>query len=396
MKVEALTVVANVTTTPADAKALVETTLQVVEEAVADDNFEAADKLLKVASTTATKAKSIPLVSTVQARAKEVEALQKEFETVKPAIDRLAKNPKDADASGMVGRYLGLMKGDWEKGLPMLAMGSDAKLKAPAGKDLAEPKDAAAQVEVGDAWWDLAEAEKGRPKYNLQQRALHWYRLALPNLAGLSKTRVEKRIALLPGAEPFASFEGAWTVKYGNGSTRHYVIDLQGRVAWSANTIIQGRLSNMNGHVVLDLGDKVLERLRVSGGKLLVEQFHPATLFPAGKPSAEGVGAKTHSLINREPRTKNPYSAYEGVWLVKYSNTACRVYIIDHKGSVAYPSENLKGQLATKKNEVLLDFADNKIERVNLVDGKLMIEHFAPASNYPTKKPDTATAIRLE
>lgn len=290
-----------------------------------------------------------------------------------------------------------LMKGDWEKGLPMLAMGGDAKLKAPTAKDLAEPKEAAAQVEVGDAWWDLAEAEKGPAKSNLQKRALHWYRLALPNLAGLNKTRVEKRVALFPGVEPFATLEGAWTIKYGNGATRNYVIDPQGRVAWStATSIAQGRLATMNGQVLLDLGDKTLERLRISGGKLLVEQFNPATLYPAGKPSAEGTGVKTHSVVSREPRTKNAYSVYEGVWLIKYSNAACRVYLIDHKGAVAFPSENLKGQLATKKNEVLLDFADGRIERINLADGKLVVEHFAPASNYPTKKPDTATGTKLE
>lgn len=76
----------------------------------------------------------------------------------------------------------------------MLALGSDAKLKDLASKDLAEPSAAADQVEIGDGWWELAENENRISKAELQKRAGYWYQIALPNLTGLTKVRVEKRL----------------------------------------------------------------------------------------------------------------------------------------------------------------------------------------------------------
>jgi formylglycine-generating enzyme required for sulfatase activity len=93
-----------------------------------------------------------------------------------------------------MGRYLCLTKGNWEAGLPLLALSGDAKLKELAKKELAKPGVTMAQVELADAWSELAEAEKEPGKTNLQRRALHWFRQALPGLTGLTKTRVEKTV----------------------------------------------------------------------------------------------------------------------------------------------------------------------------------------------------------
>src|SRR5262249_14401733 len=86
-----------------------------------------------------------------------------------------------------------LVKGEWDKGLPMLAKGSDAKLKELAQKELAGPKDAAEQAAVGDGWWDYAEIDKPG-KRQLHARACYWYEQAVAGLPALAKAKVEGRL----------------------------------------------------------------------------------------------------------------------------------------------------------------------------------------------------------
>jgi hypothetical protein len=86
------------------------------------------------------------------------------------------------------------MKGDWARGLPLLAKGSDPALKALAQKDLLNPADAAAQMAVGDGWWDLSEKEASAAKDNLKDHACRWYAKAAERLTGLNRTKIERRL----------------------------------------------------------------------------------------------------------------------------------------------------------------------------------------------------------
>ena len=93
-----------------------------------------------------------------------------------------------------VGKYYCFQIGDWEKGLPMLALGQDETLKALAAQEIAGVTKADDQVKVGDAWWNLAEKEQGKVQAALRGRANYWYQQALPELSGLAKAKLEKRI----------------------------------------------------------------------------------------------------------------------------------------------------------------------------------------------------------
>jgi hypothetical protein len=180
--------------TPGASSALAETCLSLVDEAVAADNHELALRLVSVAVDTARKARLTALSNRAEARRKEVLALQKEFDEVKEARAKLRETPDDPDASLALGKYLCLVKGDWKKGLPLLAQGSDKALKAIAEQERDNPAEAEAQVRVGDGWWDLASKATGRTKAQMQARAVHWYEQAAPELKGLAKARVDKRI----------------------------------------------------------------------------------------------------------------------------------------------------------------------------------------------------------
>ena len=113
-----------------------------------------------------------------------MEAAAKAYAEIKDARATLKEKPNDPDANLVVGKYLCRTKGDWEKGLPMLALGSNAKLKALAEEDIKGATTAEEQVKLGDAWWEA----------NGKQRASFWYEKASPSLVGLEKDRVQERL----------------------------------------------------------------------------------------------------------------------------------------------------------------------------------------------------------
>jgi hypothetical protein len=217
LKVTTLAEVAKGVVDADASKALAQLTLGVIEDALAVDNYEVAGRLLPVAETAARKAKNVPLIVQVKARAKEREALEKEYAEVKKDAAKLAKDPKNPEASLVMGRFYAFYKGNWEKGLLLLRQGVDAKLSGLAQRDLDYPTDPKEQAALGNAWWDQAEKEKGLAKARLQWRGYFWYRQAAPLLEAKARGDIEKRIALVvkdnPALTPYTSgfiraFEG--------------------------------------------------------------------------------------------------------------------------------------------------------------------------------------------
>lgn len=174
---------------------IADTTMSLVEERVAADEYEAAGRLLPIAEYAARKAGNTPYLTHVQNRMKEIAEQRKEYPVAKAAADTLIKTPEDDNAITTWGRWLSLYKNKWNEGLPLLVQGGDNKLSAAARKDQQPPTEPEAMVDVGDAWWDLAAADRGLlSKRQLQARARYWYEQALPNLSGFSKSKVEKRL----------------------------------------------------------------------------------------------------------------------------------------------------------------------------------------------------------
>jgi hypothetical protein len=167
-----------------------------VEDAAAARDFPAAAELCEAAVAAARKAENADLLKRLVRRSREIQKIVRGLEAVRPQREALAKDPKDPAANLAVGQHYAFVERNWDDGLPLLARGSDAALKAAAGKDLAAPADAAGMLQIGDRWWDLAEAAEGEAQEALRTRALHWYKeaQALPDLAGLERKRIEKRL----------------------------------------------------------------------------------------------------------------------------------------------------------------------------------------------------------
>ena len=164
-------------------------------EAAADaDRFEVAGRLAKAAIRAAGSGNDNLLKREMFDRNKEIERLTKRYAAVGESLKKAAADASDADANLAAGRWQCFVKGNWDKGIPLLAKGKDADLSAVAKQDLADPNDPKAQMDLGDAWWTLSEKEPAAGKAFMQARAWRWYNEALPKLTGLDKARVERRM----------------------------------------------------------------------------------------------------------------------------------------------------------------------------------------------------------
>ena len=233
LKAAALELAAGSAQGQAAHEALVKGALEVVNEAVEVDAYPVADRALQVAKKAVTHTKNAVLASRLQTQTAEAEATHRAFKAIGPAADVLEKNPQEPAASAAVGRFRCVFKGEWEKGLPLLANGNDPQLQALARKDLEAPLDADARTALADGWWDLSEKEQGVAKRNLQKRAVRWYQRALPSLSGLPQVRVEKRLADYRKALAEAGLASARPSDAFFFAGRYYKVFLQDRVSWS-------------------------------------------------------------------------------------------------------------------------------------------------------------------
>jgi hypothetical protein len=194
LKTSVLAGVGKAAKTPEEIRPLVLASLRLVDSALLADEYESAEKTLASAAGLLKKIQDVPLNGKVLAKSREIAELKAKFAKIKKARETLAANPDDETSNLVFGQFLCLQKGDWPRGLPLLAKGSDPATKALAQKDLLNPPDAAAQMAVGDAWWDLSDKETSTAKDNLRDHACQWYAKALERLTGLNKTKIERRL----------------------------------------------------------------------------------------------------------------------------------------------------------------------------------------------------------
>jgi WD40 repeat protein len=159
-------------------KAVADASLALADDAVDQDRYEQALRLAALAEKAARRSKDLPLVLAVQRHERGIRAAQQQFSRFKSFEERLGKDPEDPEANRKVGRFLVLRKGQWQRGLFLLAQSNDLALRLLAQRDLARPETIHELVELGDAWWRQADKEKDLAKTYLQQRAVHWYERA--------------------------------------------------------------------------------------------------------------------------------------------------------------------------------------------------------------------------
>lgn len=124
-----------------------------------------------------------------------MEEAQKNYAAASKALLVLTTNPGDPLANFVAGRYLCLVKGKWEAGLPMLARGNDIQLQVLARLDQ-EAKDSNQLLYLAEEYVRASINAKQPFKRGMQLRATRCYHLAIQNLAsGLERVKAQKRLA---------------------------------------------------------------------------------------------------------------------------------------------------------------------------------------------------------
>jgi hypothetical protein len=168
--------------------------LNLIQMSYSAEDFETPKKYIEIIESALRNVKAVELLRVVQDQKAEVEKYTREFQDVTQARQKLAKSVDDAEANLIVGRYLCFFQADWDKGLPMLAKGSEKALKALAAKDISLPGDAQSQLDLADGWWGWAEVSKDRMQRNIMRRAKAWYERAGPNTQGADRGKVINKI----------------------------------------------------------------------------------------------------------------------------------------------------------------------------------------------------------
>ncbi len=188
---------------PAVIKSLMENLPPLVEAAVAEKRYDVAYNAVKAAHKASARPTGLAYRKELSDKLKEMEGLRRELAAVQQAEASLQTNPDDPAANLLVGRWYCFDKGNWDRGLPFLAKGSDAQLSQAASKELTPPADPEAMVALGDIWWGMAEKAPEDQKKTLYARAGHWYGKTEGKLTGaLAKLKVEKRLGELAKIDP--------------------------------------------------------------------------------------------------------------------------------------------------------------------------------------------------
>ena len=175
--------------------------LKTVDAAVAGDDYDRANELAEMALAAARKAREWQLVKQIVARGKAVSEMAETHGKAEEALATLENDPTNPAANQAAGEYYCFVKRDWRKGIPMLALGTDAALKTLARRELEIPATPSQQAKLGDAWWDLGETQDEDMKGRLRSRAAYWYRQVVPSLSGLVKQKYEKRLEQISETE---------------------------------------------------------------------------------------------------------------------------------------------------------------------------------------------------
>lgn len=175
-------------------KGVVVSGVEYVDELLARDKYVEAAQLIADLQIAVRSLRDRELGIALAERRKTGSQLFTQYQQVEAAFADLQEDSDDAAANLVAGRFYCFAKGDWQRGLPLLAKGSDEQLKQLAEREMAAPATGDDRLALAAAWWKLADAGEGHFADGQRARAAMWYKTALRDLSGLSKIQAQKRI----------------------------------------------------------------------------------------------------------------------------------------------------------------------------------------------------------
>lgn len=182
---------------PARLAAMADAAKRFVADAADADRFDLAISVAKVVNQACLRPGGKAFRKQWADTLQRMQHLQSHYAGVREAVDALAARPDDPAANLVVGRWHALGRGNWGEALPYLAKGGDGVLAQTARRELESPPTTAEdEANLGDAWWDLAQATASDDREEIFRHCATWYRKARGSLPlGLDQAKVDKRLA---------------------------------------------------------------------------------------------------------------------------------------------------------------------------------------------------------
>lgn len=176
--------------------ALLHRTVRVIHAGIQDNDFVRASELAQIAYRFTDQDPKETIPRLIRSLRPMLTTAQREYTSALKHLAAYRKDPSKHDSGAALGRFLCFFKGDWEKGLPLLAKDENGQLRRIAREDIGGAADDRSQAAIGDAWWELSErARGGAYRTAARGRAMHWYRQAYDTMPdSLDRMHVKSRI----------------------------------------------------------------------------------------------------------------------------------------------------------------------------------------------------------
>ena len=124
-----------------------------------------------------------------------IEAMKKLRAQIPDAIKQLEADAENPQANLTYGSYLCLIKNRWKEGLPLLARGSDVRLRMLAMIDLEPDRPLDATLQLADQYWEMGQEAEQPERLGYHRRAAQLYASIVERIAGLERAKALKRLA---------------------------------------------------------------------------------------------------------------------------------------------------------------------------------------------------------
>ncbi len=172
---------------------VLETARQLLRLALDRDAFDKAEELCHIALAEANRLSDVETVRVLHDTKDRISDARTAYSKLRRTLDAV-QNVNDPRVNLEAGKYYCLIKGDWQRGLPLLAKSGDARLEEIARQEALQPAVAHDQVQLANRWWALAEDSHSGGQ-GARQRAAYWYAQALKTLPhGLLRIKAEMRV----------------------------------------------------------------------------------------------------------------------------------------------------------------------------------------------------------
>lgn len=172
--------------------------LKFIDEAIAAENYSAANKVAIVAAEGVAKSGDEQLMVMSLTRKADLMLIVRESRLLGPASKRLKSSPDDPDANFTVGRFECLLKNNWDVGTKHLAKGDNAAWMEAAELDQKGATDNDSRLKAADAWARIAKTERPPFDSRIGLRAQHWYRPVMQQSQGAQRIQIQQKMQQLP------------------------------------------------------------------------------------------------------------------------------------------------------------------------------------------------------